>query len=285
MNKYFRYLSVADSYLAWRYRFTGLGDNDFSGQQLSGLETLMKLDNERLSFARFGEGEFRLAFCQGDTIYETCSRSQSRILRSILLNDDAKHTLLGLNILFSKSHEISWVTEYMRTTKEVAGFRSVKKLNDVSILSRIELTDEYRRFLKVMGRYSKASILGEASCFSLGTYVREYSEGRLDEIRSLVFSIFQANRTLLISPSTPQSGGNLLERFATKKWDLGDITHYEIPQTQAFSKYHEILNYVERNSNLFDLVVVQGGATASILAFEIPRRFRIRTLDVGGLAV
>jgi hypothetical protein len=136
-----------------------------------------------------------------------------------------------------------------------------------------------------MGKYSAVTILGEASCFSLGTYVREYTEGRLDEIRSLVFSIFQANKTLVISPSTPQSGGNLVERFAAKEWNLGDITHYEIPQKNVFSKYHEILNYVDQNSDLFDLVVVQGGATASILAFELPRRFGIRTLDVGGLAV
>ena len=284
MNKYFRHLSVADSYLAWRCRFIGLGDYDFVGHQLSGLETLEKLDMERLSFARFGEGEFRLAFCQGDTIYENCSRSQSRMLRSILLNDDTKHTLLGLNLLFSKSHEITWVTEYMRTTKEVARFRSVKKLNDISI-SRIELTDEYRRFLKVMGKYSKASTLGEASCFSLGTYIQEYSEDRLDEVRTLVARIFQANKTLLISPSTPQSGGNLLERFVAKKWDLGEVTHYEIPQKNAFSEYDQILSYVDRKSNLFDLAVVQGGATASILASELPRRYGIRTLDVGGLAV
>ncbi len=75
MNKYFRYLSVEDTYLSWRCRFIGLGNHNFVGHQLSGLETLEKLDLERLSFARFGEGEFRLAFCQGDTIYENCSRS------------------------------------------------------------------------------------------------------------------------------------------------------------------------------------------------------------------
>jgi hypothetical protein len=126
--------------------------------------------------------------------------------------------------------------------------------------------------------------LGRHSVF-LGTFVQECLVGTITEIRELDFRIFQANRTLVASPSTPQSEGNLLERFATKEWELGKITHYEIPQRNAFSRCTYTISYEDCNSNLFDLVVVQVGATASTLAFEKPRRFGIRRLDVDGLGV
>jgi hypothetical protein len=194
--------------------------------------------------------------------------------------------LIGFNNLYSEGTYISWITNLMRVDKDYHSRKSIIEKNDITVLYRESLTNEYRAYLSLLGRFSNLKILGEASCFSLGTYVNEYSRGELDKIKELIVKVLSANKTLLVAPNFPRSGGiSLFERLKNSPWNCGEVFKIDIPNQDAFREYKNIYEGIGRHQDKVDLVIIQAGALATVLSYEIPKNFGIRTIDVGGFGV
>ena len=278
-------LRFLDQYLLWNSLLRFGSENSRSINLLDGKETLNKLITENLSFARFGEGELRLAFLQGDTVYEELDRKKAKKLREILFSNN-ELTLIGFNNLFSLNDEIMWITKLMRTEKKFFNQKSIHHKNDVTILKREKLTSEYRAYLAFIKSFTKIETLGEASCFSLGTYVEDYSKRELESVRKLIIDVVKSERTLVISPeNSHQDLNSLIKLFRETEIVLHENYHINIPSHNAFSEYRNILKKIQVLENKVDLILVQGGALATILAYEIPKIFGIRCIDVGVIKI
>ena len=154
----------------WRFNLLNNVTKDASGEVtlLDGKETLKLLIAQGSSFSRFGEGELRLAFQQSGTIYDDNSLCFGNEVRQILLHKNNK-VLVGYNNLFLKNHEIRWIREYLRSPKEASFFESIHSIDDVLVLERRKLVNEYRKYLKLLTRISDQEVFGEATVFSIGT--------------------------------------------------------------------------------------------------------------------
>ena len=251
---------------------------------LDGKETLNLLIQQRLSFSRFGEGELRLAFQQSGTVYDDASLDLGNSLREILLHKN-DGILVGYNNLFSKNHEIRWIRDYLRSEKEAHYFESIHTRNDVLVLERRKLVNEYRKYLRLLARDSDQKVLGEASVFSLGTYVEDFRNGTLDEVKTLIVNLLESNSLLVIAPEKPASGRPLLEILNGKEWRIGKLESIIVPTRNAYMNRVDLMARIGQMNEEIDTVVIQAGAAGSLLSAQIQSRFGIRAIDVGGFGV
>jgi hypothetical protein len=249
---------------------------------LDAKETLELIANNRMSFSRFGEGELRMAFSQGSTIHEKSNLRQAKMLRRILKSPNPK-VLLGLNSHYAKNNEWRLVSNLLRSPKKPSRFDSILAPNDITILDRKKQRAELLRYSIFLQRYSVTSIWGEASTFNFGIYEDHYVANTLDQLEQEVMSLFRARNILLVAPRIPANGIPLSTIFDMPSASTNIVHHYIVPSANAFSCYEDILNFVANNLSKVDLVVVQAGVTATVLAHEITALFDIQTIDIGGL--
>jgi hypothetical protein len=269
----------------WKYEIKSVvKKNSFNREQLvalNGESTLDLLLEKKLSFARFGEGELRLAFCQSPTIYEKINTELAKNLRSVLLNPN-EGVLTGFNHYFLESQPIRLITEFVRDGKHIDEYETLKEVNDIAILHRKSMQLELSNYWNYISIKSARRYFGEASVFSLSIYHDAYTKNQLQIIKNKINAIFQSDNCLLISPNIPQNGLPLTQKFSTLGWRIGNLSNLTIASTDAFQDFNRVIEFIERNDKKFDLVILQGGATATVLANFITKRFRIRAIDVGG---
>lgn len=284
MIKIYR-LSTLHKRIYWGNKLKGatkektLEDNRVAA--LNGESTLDILIEKKLSFARFGEGELRLAFYQSPTIYEKINRSLALHLQQVLI-EPHENLLTGFNNYFLSANPIRLVAEYLREGKQTDGFESINSMNDTAVLNRELMRSELKTYWNYISAKSSRTYFGEASVFSLSIYHDAYTRNELQNVKDKIHAIFQSEHCLLISPANPQNGTPLSEKLLAPEWGIGKITSFMIPNQDAFQDLTRILDYIEVNQKKFDLVVLQCGATATVLSDLITRRFKIRAIDVGG---
>lgn len=248
---------------------------------LDGESTLDILIERKLSFARFGEGELRLAFYQSPTMYEKINRNLALHLQQVLI-EPHENLLTGFNNYFLGTNPIRLVAEYVREGKQIDGFESINSMNDTAVLHRKLMRSELETYWNYISAKSSRTYFGEASVFSLSIYHEAYTKNELQSVIDKIHAIFQSEHCLLISPVNPQNGTPLSEKLLAPEWGINKITNFIIPNQNAFQDLTRILDYIELNQEKFDLIVLQCGATATVLADLITRRFKIRAIDVGG---
>ncbi len=248
---------------------------------LNGESTLDLLIERKLSFARFGEGELRLAFYQSPTIYEKINKNLALHLQQVLIEPHS-NLLTGFNNYFLGSDPIRLVAEHVREGKQADKFESIIALNDTAVLNRSVMQSELKTYWNYITTKSSRTYFGEASVFSLSIYHEAYTKNQLQIVKNKIRAIFQSEHCLLISPENPQNGTPLAEKFLAPEWGITKITSFVVPKKDAFQDLKKILDYIEQNHMKFDLVVLQCGATATVLADLITRRFNLRAIDVGG---
>ncbi len=278
-------LKILHKKVYWKYEIKSVvKKNSLSREQLvalNGESTLDLLLEKKLSFARFGEGELRLAFCQSPTIFEKINTELAKNLRSVLLNPNER-VLTGFNHYFLESQPIRLITEFVRDGKHIDEYETLNEINDTAILYRKSMQLELSDYWKYISMKSSRRYFGEASVFSLSTYYDAYTKNQLQIIKNKINAIFQSDNCLLISPNIPHNGLPLAEKFSAPEWRIGNLTNLTIAKTDAFQDLNRVMEFIERNDKKFDLVILQGGATATVLANLITKQFRIRAIDVGG---
>jgi hypothetical protein len=257
------------------------GDDGLGCIALTPEETLDYLYDKKKSFSRFGEGELRLAFSQQSTIYERSHPGLANSLREIIFESDPQ-VVMGFNNYHRSHSEICLISKFLRTPKIANSYLSIHHENDVSVFERSTLKDELEKYWNFILCNNVGRVFGDASAFNLSLYVDAYRQDRLEVIRGKINQIFNSASALIIAPNKPQDGMPLINKLRNPDWGIQDIESFEIPRTNAYSSINSALEYISKRSEKYDLVVVQGGATATVLASLVPRYFGIRTLDVGG---
>jgi hypothetical protein len=272
--------------LYWRLRlFNNTGPESLNTiTLLDGKTTLKQLIETGQSFSRFGEGELRLAFQQSGTIYDDRSFDLGRDLRQILLYKN-ESVLVGYNNLFLKNNEIRWIRAYLRSQKAANFFESIHSKDDVLVLDRRKLVTEYRKYLRLLACVSDQKVFGEASAFSLGTYVDDFRNGTIEEVKSLIIKLLESNSLLVIAPEKPAAGRPLLKVLSGKDWRISGIQSILVPERNAYVIRDELMAKISQTHEKFDTVVIQAGATGSLLSSQIQSKFGIRAIDVGGFGV
>jgi hypothetical protein len=272
--------------LYWRLRlFNNTGPESLNTiTLLDGKTTLKQLIETGQSFSRFGEGELRLAFQQSGTIYDDRSFDLGRDLRQILLYKN-ENVLVGYNNLFLKNNEIRWIRAYLRSQKAANFFESIHSKDDVLVLDRRKLVTEYRKYLRLLACVSDQEVFGEASAFSLGTYVDDFRNGTIEEVKSLIIKLLESNSLLVIAPEKPATGRPLLKVLSGKDWRISGIQSILVPERNAYMIRDELMAKISQTHEKFDTVVIQAGATGSLFSSQIQSKFGIRAIDVGGFGV
>lgn len=239
------------------------------------------LYDTKKSFSRFGEGELRLAFSQQSTIYEKNHPGLAKRLREIIFQNDPQ-VIMGFNNHHRSNSEIRLISKLMRSRRLTDYHLSIHHNNDVSVFERSILKNELEKYWNFILCSNSNRVFGDASTFNLSLYVDAYEQNRLEVIQNKINRIFNSPSALIIAPKEPQDGLQLINKMRKPEWGIQELETFEIPRTNAYSSVQRVLDYVERRSERFELVIVQGGATATVLASLIPSQFGIRTLDVGG---
>jgi hypothetical protein len=271
------------SYLYWKFQLGKASKSIISSELavLSASETLDYLFQEKSSFARFGEGELRLAFSQGQTIYDDYNFWLSKRLREVLQHA-TPNLLVGFNSYFESSGSFKMINSLVREGKVPNSYETIHLENDVGVFHRPELYEELRRYRKHIDFWSLQTRLGEASAFTKSIYLQEYETNEMDLVEEKIHRLFNCESMLLIAPSIPNNGPSLATKFKNNSWGVGNLETLEIPPRNAYQKHSQIMHHVEKTCGQFDLVVIQGGALATILTKDITEKFNLRTLDVGG---
>jgi len=102
---------------------------------LDRLETLKTILDGNVSVARFGDGELILCLSGRDIPFQNHRPELSEKLERILKEPDPG-VLVCMNNAFMQSGSIPWILEYERSKKEYAALESLRRANDVGILSR-----------------------------------------------------------------------------------------------------------------------------------------------------
>jgi hypothetical protein len=267
----------------WQGRLitTPTGRDDAACISLPLEETLDYLYDTKKSFSRFGEGELRLAFSQQSTIYERTHPGLAKRLREIIFENDPQ-VVMGFNNHHRSNSEIRLVRKLMRSPRLTDSYLSIHHDNDISVFERSILKNELEKYWNFILYNNVNRIFGDASTFNLSLYVEAYKQNRLEVIQSKINRIFNSPSALIIAPKEPQDGLQLINKLRKPEWGIQELETFEIPRSNAYSSLGRVLDYVGGRSERFELVIVQGGATATVLASLIPKHFGIRTLDVGG---
>jgi hypothetical protein len=145
--------------------------------------------------------------------------------------------------------------------------------------------NEYRSYLKLLARVSNQNVFGEASVFSLGTYVDDFRNGTLDEVKSLIIKLLESNNLLVIAPEKPATGRPLLKVFSGKEWRIGRLESITVPTRNAYVTRSDLMARISQMNDKIDTVVIQAGASGSLLSAQIQSKFGIRAIDVGGFGI
>lgn len=254
-----------------------------SPELLNGLETLERAVKGNLSIARFGDGEMSFVFpgiVSRDLPFQKRDAALSQQLRAIFERDDPR-VLTCYNNHYMQREEISIVLDFERSKKRYSSYRSIHRLNDVGVLTgRAKLYRRWNRQLRA--RYS-VKTLGEAMCFFLSIYDEAYQRGTIGMVLDAYRRLFEGRRVLIVAPERPLHGVSFLELVKRKVIvSPSDVAFVEIPDRECFSHRRQILSSILAAREP-DVVMLQAGPTATVLAFELATRHGITTYDVGSL--
>jgi hypothetical protein len=256
-----------------------MDDEKMDIKLLNRKETLEYIARERCSIARFGDGEVALAFYHGIDFQKADSQLCLR-LQQILI-EPIQNVLVCFNNDFMMNDEYKVVLDYERTPKDYCRFESVRRLNDIAILSRGAERCLYQRQFASFRKRTKLDRLGDATCFMLCFFYNEYVDGKINEIAELYRSLFSQRNILFVCPESPLMGMSF-----RKLYDAGIIHSIRnadfitIPEKNCFSYYDKIVKEI-LSYKLIDAVFIQAGPTATVLVADLMANHGILAYDMG----
>ncbi len=260
-----------------------LGLKRFQLKRLDRFETLNYLIDNNLSISRFGDGECSIAFDHKGIHFQEYSDDLKDKLLKVLTTKNDK-ILVSFNNSFVDESKYRVIVKYGRTGKVYDSFETIKLANDIGILERKNEQIFYKGKFREIRRIFKNPILGDATVFYIGFYYKEYQKANLEIVFELYKRLFKDKRILFVCPENPlmsKSFRTLIEEGVIQSHE--DATFYFVPSTNAFSKYKEILESILERQDTFDLVIIQAGPTATVLAHELSTKHNIKAYDVGSL--
>jgi hypothetical protein len=243
--------------------------------------TLRSIINDGRSLARFGDGELRLAFLQGSSVYESLSLRKSLHLREVL-SSAHKDLLIGFNLKFLSSPNWQLLNTPNLPQRDVFELLSFKTPNDIRVFRRVPQHRELNNFWQYLKRYFPETSFCEASVFRRELFVQSYLDDRLVELRDILRDFFRRKSILVIAPSgEDNSTSELLTILSVGDWKSRRLTHIPITKKNTFKSIDEIFSQVKLQLSGHDLVIIKAGATATILTGWITEQYNIQTLDIG----
>ena len=144
----------------------------------------------------------------------------------------------------------------------------------------------YKQNLKYIKSHSKLKILGEATVFFLDRYFKEYKSDKIKYVQRLYTELFRDKNILIVSPKSPLLAPSfqfLVEKKIIKSFK--SCSFIEINPKNAFSHFDHTLETLQSKILNVDVVIIQGGAFATILSYEITKLYQKQALDVGSLNI
>lgn len=232
--------------------------------------------------SRFGDGELSLAYRNTGLPFQRMSdRIRSRLLE--VLYTPSKKVLVCFNNDFMKNPYSTWIVDYQRSKKGYDELQSVKHEHDVGVLYRRKESEAYRHYFDLLSRETRRSLYGEATVFFLGLYYEEYLHDALESVVHGFHSLFAGKKILIACPQVPLIPPSFAELVSQGCLECAaGVDVYHLPARDAFNHYGKIKSDILKYSGM-DLVMIQAGPTASILAYDLATKHDLQAYDVGSL--
>jgi hypothetical protein len=271
------YLALQKNYL----NAPDWSENQKQDNYLRKEETLRAIVEENKSISRFGDGELRLAFLQGNTVYEELSIKKAKSLQEVL-NSSQKDLIIGVNFYFMENIKWPLLRNVSTQLKKPDSYESIFSKDDILVYNRSKSRTELLKYWSLVEKRFSHNLYGEACVFRSGIFIEAYKEGRIEAIRKSLQKFFNAKSILLICPQNSilvlLDGKNL---FAHGPWKSVRLSHIPIPPKNTFSLLNEVKVEISKAIQGHDLVLIQAGATGTILSHWILQNYGIQALDIG----
>lgn len=147
---------------------------------------------------------------------------------------------------------------------------------------RRERRSYIERWIKI-ARNTQIRTFGEATCFRIGLYVDEYTNGRIEEVKDDFRALFRERRILFICPEKPLAGHSFKElEPKLRRIGLRDAQYISIPNVDAAAVEQDIHRQLQKKSR-YDDIFIQAGPLATALAYELAGTVDGRVIDSGAL--
>jgi len=257
-------------------------------QLLNKRQTLKYVLNNNLSLARYGDGEYSLAFLTGRSGYKGIFFQEADKLLAEKLQDTLfnpiDNLLISIETTFITTSIQYVIMDYERSPKKYKGYLSVYSKNDIGVINNSE-TRRYQLFyiyyfLKIIRR-SSVPVLGDARCFFISNFWPEYCRNQMAEIFELYKSFFIGRRILFVAPDEPLMGVSfrtLVDNGIIK--NIKEAYFISVPNKNCFRQYDSILKEILKFKDV-DAVFLQCGPTATVMAAELTKKYGKLAYDVG----
>jgi hypothetical protein len=243
--------------------------------------TLRAIVEENKSISRFGDGELRLAFLQGNTVYEDLSIKKAKSLQEVL-SSGQKDLIIGVNFYFMQSAIWQLVRNVVTELKPSNRYESTLEEDDISVFDRPQQRAELLKYWSLVEKRFSYNLYGEACVFRSGIFIEAYKERRLEAIGESLRKFINVKSIILICPENPNSalldGRNI---FAHGSWKSERLSYLPIPSKNTFSSLNEVKGKIDKVIQGHDLVLIQAGATGTILSHWILQNYGVQALDIG----
>jgi hypothetical protein len=248
--------------------------------KLSPIDTLRRITSSDLSFARFGDGELKLALYRRGLRFQDHSERLERMLNEALLQRNDR-LLRACNHLYASIPEERWLVRYEHYPKAPDACMTLLEPNDVMVLRRQRQQREYLRHWRIVESETGLYVYGEATVFYLGLYLDNYVNGTINEVLDLFRALFNGRRILFVGPERPMGGESFRAQIDTmKRIGLRDAQFITVPETNAFEHSDAVLGQILDTTGIDD-VFLQAGPAATVWAYQLAGRIDGRVLDVG----
>lgn len=241
------------------------------------------------SIARFGRDEMRFAIEGRAPDFEGLEFQRPdpklAILLLEILNEPREGLLLCFNNAFLRESERHIVVDYEREPQSYARNLSVHRHGDIGLLERSEERREYAKYFDFICRNTSLDRLGDATCFDLCGFRREYEQKKMADVFALYRKMFEGRNVVFAAPDRPRHGRSF--RALAEQGVIRSPAHTDflsVPERDEFEVYEELLQKILAFPQA-DAVFIQAGPTAAVLAAELAWKHGVRAFDAGALNV
>ncbi len=214
-----------------------------------------KIIKEKMSLARFGDGELSLILDDGFQIsFQSNSNELKKRLKEVL-NSNLNNLIIGINRSFNDPSIYNKKVQRM--------YRAFNYL----------YREKYKKIIPTGKQYANASIT---------RFYIDYDKNKIEEAYDRVNNLKRIweKRNILIVEGTQTKLGVGNDLFA----NCNEIRRIIVPPTNAFEKYNEILKTVKNNVQKNEIILLAIGPTATVLAYDLAKS-GIQAIDVGHIDI
>lgn len=220
-------------------------------------ETITKIQKEKCSVMRFGDGELRMIYEPYSIGFQEYSQSLSKRLLEIL-NSIEKDNLICIPYTLYK-------TEHMNQ-------KAAEFWNDLWRFRR-------KKLISVLEQQRKKRIFGDSLCTRIYMDYNDENKKKSKKLFEKMETIWKEKDIVIVEGKRSRLGvGNDL--FSNTR----SIRRILAPSTNAFDKYEEILESCKRNCKTSDLVLIALGPTATVLAYDLSK-YGLWAIDIGHIDI